>query len=281
MEQDREVAIMAVASNQGWAFTWEQAREAGMTNPMIMRRLQSGRWRSPHRGVLTIVGAPTGALQDHWAAILAVGRGGVVSHESAAALYEVPGFPFGRPVLTEDHGQHHRLDDVLVHQLSDVRPHHRTIHGATSLPVTTPARTVVDLAAVIHPARLRYVVDESVAARLVDDVAIGGCLAEVARRGKPGVRSLARVLDARSGIARRPPTSRLEQALESVFELAGLPRPTRQLRFPGRQDLDGCVDFGWPEARLIVEGDGRRWHSRIADLRRDRERDNQAARAGW
>ena len=281
MEQDRDAAITIVAARQAWAFTWRQARAVGLTNPMIQRRLAVGRWRSPHRGVLTIVGPPRDPIQALWAAVLAVGPLGLVSHEAAAALGELGVIPLAHPVLTDAHGRHHRLDGVVVHQLSDVWPHHRTVHAATGLPITTPARTIVDLAAVVHPSRLKYVLDEAVAGRRVDVAAVSSCLADVARKGKPGVRSLGRALDERTAGRGPVPSSRLEQALNVVFVRAGLPEPVRQLRFPGRQDIDGCVDFGWPEVRMIVEGDGRRWHTRIADLKRDHERDVQAARAGW
>lgn len=62
---------------------------------------------------------------------------------------------------------------------------------------------------------------------------------------------------------------------------AGNPKPVPQFTHPGRNPARGCVDFAYPDAKLIVEADGRRWHQRIADLKRDRARDTEAARAGW
>ena len=47
----------------------------------------------------------------------------------------------------------------------------------------------------------------------------------------------------------------------------------RQVNLPGREQWPGRVDFFWPEVRLIIELDGRRWHARFADFDRDHKRD--------
>jgi Protein of unknown function (DUF559) len=100
------------------------------------------------------------------------------------------------------------------------------------------------------------------------------------RRGKPGIARLGAVLDAR-GPGHVPPASVLEGALFGALAAAELPAPARQFRLPGRGAVDGLVDAAYPDVRLLLEADGRRWHSRINDLRRDHQRDAEAARAGW
>jgi very-short-patch-repair endonuclease len=45
--------------------------------------------------------------------------------------------------------------------------------------------------------------------------------------------------------------------------------------------MPGFVDRCWPEAKLILEIDGRRWHARERDMAKDRARDREAARLGW
>jgi Protein of unknown function (DUF559) len=102
----------------------------------------------------------------------------------------------------------------------------------------------------------------------------------VARRGKPGVRSLTLVLDTLSG-GQAVSTSTLERRTLDLIRAYALPMPIGQFPFPGRQFVEGCVDFAYPEAKLILETDGRRWHSRIREITRDRERDLEAARHGW
>ena len=54
-----------------------------------------------------------------------------------------------------------------------------------------------------------------------------------------------------------------------------------QRALPGTGAVEGVVDAAYPDCRLILEADGRRWHTRVDDLRRDHERDAEAARAGW
>ena len=181
-------------------------------------------------------------------------------------------------MLTVPHSGWHRIPGAFVHQLSDVWPDHRTV--IEGLPVTTVARTVVDLATVVHPARLRHVVEDAKHSRLVSYEEIGLCLASVARRGKPGVRSLTIVLD-RLGPGTTPTTSKLERMMLDLLRGSDLPVPVGQYPFPGRQFVAGCVDFAYPAAKLVLETDGRRWHSRIKELTRDRERDLEAARHGW
>ena len=91
---------------------------------------------------------------------------------------------------------------------------------------------------------------------------------------------MTRILDER-GPGLMAPASELEHLMLRALDAAGLPRPVAQHPFPGRQVIAGCVDAAYPDARIILEADGRRWHSRVRDLVRDRARDNEAARAGW
>lgn len=105
-------------------------------------------------------------------------------------------------------------------------------------------------------------------------------MTSIARRGKPGIRRLARVLDKLTS-TKAVTMSKLERQLFELMAAAGLPRPISQYAFPGRLFTNGCVDAAYVDAKLVVEADGRAWHTRIADVKRDRDRDNDAARHGW
>lgn len=216
--------------------------------------------------------------QRLWAGWLAVGPQAVVSHEAAAQVRAIPNVVRDRITLIVPHSGYHRIDGVVAHQISDLLPEHvTTLDG---LPVTTIPRTIVDLAAVVSPLRLRGIVEDCKLERLTTPVDVGVCLASVARRGKPGVRKLTRVLDV-FGDGKATSNSKLEDALFDVIVGAGLPMPVSQFPFPGRQFVKGCVDFAYPDVKLIIEADGRRWHTRIADIARDSERDGDAAEEGW
>lgn len=244
----------------------------------IRYRVRTGRWRLALPGVYVIAGVPTSFEQRLWVAWLAVGPGAVVSHEAAAQLHGVPDVIRNQVTLTTAHGWHQRLPGVVVHQLDDVLADHRmAIRG---LPVTTPARTIVDLAAVVHPTRLASIVEDAHHARIASYLEVGRCLTSVARRGKPGAARLARVLDRLTGTKAKA-MSKLERKLFELVDAAALVRPVSQFPHPGRQFTNGCVDAAYPDVKLIIEVDGRAWHTRIAAVKHDRERDAEAARHGW
>jgi very-short-patch-repair endonuclease len=184
----------------------------------------------------------------------------------------------GRLAFVTAHGDHHKIAGVSVHQLKDLLPHHIT--QVDGLPITTPARTVVDLAAVVSFERLKRIVENGVLDRIVTDDEVGLVLRDVARRGKWGMKKLARVLAVRAP-GEPVPDSVLERMLLDVVRSEGLPDPVPQFPHPGREIGTGWVDFAYPEAKLILEADGRRWHQRIAQMAFDVARDKAAARMGW
>lgn len=276
-----DVRAAGVATGQGGAISRAQAIACGVTDRMIEHRVATGRWERLHRGVYAIAGSPVSWMTAVWAAVLAVGPEAVVSHQTALVLHgisprAVPRYPV---TLTTRRGGHVRVPGVVVHQVDDLASRHVGRHRS-GLVVATPARAVVDMAAVVGARHLGSLVDEVVAARTASFAQIASCLHEVARRGKPGVRTLGRVLDDR-GPGYVPPHSELERALFQTLATGGLPAPRRQFPLPGRGAVAGVVDAAYPDVRLVLEADGRRWHTRVRDLARDHLRDAEAARAGW
>lgn len=280
MSQTPDERIAAIAEIQMACVARAQALTTGMTDRMIRRRLATGRWRRPHPGVYVLNGVPHSWAQDVWAAKLAAGPDAVVTHETALLLHglredRLPRYPV---VLTVPHGQHHRIAGAVVHQIDDLGPHH--LQELAGLAVSKPARAVVEIAATAGRRQLGALVDELVAGRHARLADISACLAELARPGKRGVATLAQVLDAR-GPGYVPPHSKLEGQLLSALKAGGLPPPIRQIRLPGRGPIEGLADAGYRDTQILLEADGRRWHTRVRDLRRDHERDAQASRAGW
>lgn len=273
-----EARIALLAARQCSSFARAQALDLGATDPMVQRRVRTGVWRRPFSGVYAIAGSERSWLQDVWCAFLAAGPAAVVTHESALHLHGIH-LVSRRPIsLTVRHGGRARLDGVFVHQIDDLKPHR--VATVSGLPVSTVERTVVELAATIGEKQLGKVIDDVVAAKRSSVGRISSAFREVVRPGKPGVHKLARLLDGR-GDGFVPAQSDLEQALFASLAAGGLPAPRRQFRLPGRCAVDGLVDAAYPDVRLIVEVDGRRWHTSVADLKRDHERDTEAARAGW
>jgi hypothetical protein len=276
---DAEVA--ALTEKQNGCLSRAQARALGLTKGMVQRRLTTGRWSRCHPSVYRVSGFPGSWLADVWAAVLAVGPRAVVSRESALLVRGVVSDSqvARRPIrLTVPHGGHHRVEGARVHQIDDMRSHHHTT--VDGLVVSSVERAVVDMAATIGQRQLDGLVDDLVVGRAASVADIGRCLAEVARAGKPGMAKLARVLDER-GAGYVPPHSDLERRLLEALAAAGLPAPKRQIALPGRGAITGIADAGYADVRMLLEADGRRWHTRVRDLRRDHERDAEAARAGW
>lgn len=273
-EQD----LIEVGRHQHGMVSRSQVIDAGGQDATIARRVRSGRWERCHPGVYRLGSAPDGHLQQLWAAHLAAGPDSVISHEAAAGLFRLTGFPRCAPVLILPHPRHARVSGATVHQISDLDA--RWIWRLDGLPVTTSARTIVDLAAVTSRARLARALEDGLVSGKVGHGAVAACLFEVMRPGKRGLGKLASILD-EHGPGTIPAASELERLLFQAIESAGLPRPRRQFPLPGRQAATGRVDAAYVEAKLILEADGRRWHSRRADFARDRRRDNEAARAGW
>jgi very-short-patch-repair endonuclease len=91
---------------------------------------------------------------------------------------------------------------------------------------------------------------------------------------------LAKALDRRLP-GRGVEQSRLERALTDAVRRAGIGAGQVQYPHPGRPDSSELADRAFTDAMLVVEADGRVWHSREAAFSRDRRRDREAARAGW
>jgi very-short-patch-repair endonuclease len=268
-----ELAVLQHGALARW-----QLAPRGVSVNAIKRRTQNGDWLLLLPGVYALRSSRDTFERRLWAGWLAVGPDAVISHESAAQLHRIPNALRNRVVLINRHGWHHRLPGIIVHQLDDLLADHRT--AIDGLPVTTPARTIVDLSAVVLPSRLLHIVEDTHHARLTTYTEVGSCMTSVARRGKPGIRRLARTLDqlTRTGATTM---STLERKLVELIDAAGLPRPRSQFPFPGRLFTNGCVDAAYVDAKLVIEADGRAWHTRIADIKRDHERDADAARHGW
>ena len=281
MGQDLDTALAQFAATQANTFSRAQVATIGFTANQMNGRLRNGRWDFLAPGVYGLPGYAPPYAKRLWAAHLAAGPSSVVSHESAAALHELPGYLRRLVVVTTKHGDHQRPAGAVLHQSTDLVPAHTCrVPGFGELPVTTVPRTIIDLAAVTKRARLGNVLDDAVVAKRTSYLEVAELFAAVMRRGKRGQHVLAAVLDAR-GDGYVPPQSELERALFDLLRSRGVHDLKRQHPHPGRVRIEGCVDGCFIEEKLIIETDGRRWHTRIRDIRKDHDRDNEALRAGY
>jgi very-short-patch-repair endonuclease len=247
-----------------------------MTRNSLRRRVADGVFVDLRPGVLVLPGIPGPHLADLHAACRKLNA--VVSHQSAAYVHGLDRPGFVKPTVSVPLRRTKELIGVTVHQLTDLDEGHIT--DVEGLPVTVPERTIVDLSAVLSQRHLSRILDNGLASGQVDFEILTGLFSHLGRRGKPGTAQLRRLIEQR-GADFIPPDSELERRLLDVLERAELPEPVRQFRPPWLRPANGRVDLAYPDHRLVIEGDSRRWHLLLDAFETDRLRDNAAQLAGW
>jgi len=267
-----------LAAAQCGVFSHAQAVEAGFDRQRVRRNVDSGRWVRLAPRVYGVPGTPISWTRSVWIAHLQAGSDSVVSHGAAGLVHglsPIDGEPIDLIVTT---GRTGGIAGARVHRVGDLAPHHVTrIDG---LPTTTAARTIFDLAGTVSRTRLAAVLERAEVDRRCRLVDVATLLDDLRRPGKRGVARLAEVLD-ELGPGEALPRSELEKLADRAVEAAGLPEPVREYPLPTTTDLSGFVDRCWPEAALILEADGRRWHTRRHQIALDHDRDMEAARRGF
>jgi predicted transcriptional regulator of viral defense system len=254
-EQVRSRAMAELAERQhGFVAHWQLDVGRGA----IAHALATGRLHRWYRGVYA-VGHRAVRREGRWmAAVLAVGPDAVLSHRAAAALWGMR--PSVRPrieVMTARKVA--SRDEIQVHRAA-LAPDEVTVRDG--IPVTTPARTLVDLAAVLSRHELARALNQAEILRLP--------FPDLTRyRGHRGIAKLRRT---------EPDHTRsdLEADFLAFVAANGLPAPLVNRPLNAVEP-----DFRWPAHKLIVEIDGFGTHGTRHAFERDRERDRRLLAAGW
>jgi very-short-patch-repair endonuclease len=194
----------------------------------------------------------------------------VISHRTAGALWRLLPNPKPEIHVSVPGRDCRRSDGIQVHRIAVLdRSEIRRLGG---IPVTAPARTLLDLAADVRGRELERAVAEAEARRLTNRSQLLSLVARVAPR--PGVAALRSLLTD----ARRPALTRseAEERLLALIRAAELPVPEVNVSVAGQE-----VDFLWSDRRLVVEVDGFAFHSHRAAFERDRKRDAALAALGY
>jgi very-short-patch-repair endonuclease len=261
----------ALAARQHGVLSRRQLTDLGLDPQAIKHRLKKGRLHSVHRGIYA-VGRPE--LTDHgrWmAAVLLCEPDAFLSHGTAAALW-------GLESVREDSSGAGVDITVRAHRRLRARGVriHRTRHltdadlrRCRGIPVTSPSRTIVDLAAALRLDRVEAAINEADNLGLVSAAALRRRVRDLSAPGAAVVRA---VLDAADF---RVTDSELERRFLRIVRRANLPLPLTRQRVNGFR-----VDFFWPELRMVVETDGLRYHRTPTQQSRDRVRDQAHVAAG-
>ncbi len=202
------------------------------------------------------------------AAVLAGGPGAVLSHRSAAALWGIRGTAASRIEITVPTRTRHRPG--ISASEGRLAPDEVTTHHG--IPITTPPRTLLDLAIVLTPHRLERALDQAEHLRLTDPVPLDALVAR--HPGRRGTKALKEILEKRT-LGDLLTRSELEDRFLAFLDAHDIPRPITNARIGPYE-----VDAHWPAARLVAELDGFAAHGTRAAFERDRARDRALQATG-
>lgn len=266
-EMDRATRGLAqLAARQHGVVTAAQLAAAGLRRDAIDYRLRVGRLHRIHAGVYCLEYVPKSAHARLMAAVLACGRGAVLSHMSAAALFGITAAVDGPIEVSARHTRHR--PGLLVHRSRHLGSDHTTSY--LNIPVTTVARTIVDITPRLDDHALARVVNNARLARGITLEQLERVLASLPKReGSIRLRAL-------TDLGGAPTRSALEDRFLALIKKTDLPRPEINQHLAAYE-----VDALWRDARLVVELDGRRFHSTARDFERDRIKDADLVLAGY
>ncbi len=259
-------AIARLADRQHGVVAVWQLRRLGLTQDEIDYRARIGRLHRIHRGVYA-VGYRTLTPKGHrMAAVLAYGPDAVLSHRSAAAHWEI-----GQPTATI-----HVTKPKSTRGRKGIRVHTGVMHPEDiairdGIPVTSVARTILDLASVLNQDRLTRLIEEADRKERFDLMALERAMAR--RPHASGTSRLNATLAAYRGPA--DTRSKLERDFRALILKAGLPEPQYNVVVAGLS-----VDVYWPQWKLVVELDGDPYHDNPRAYETDRIRDATLQKAG-
>src|SRR4051794_20050818 len=260
--------IAALAARQHGVITARQLAALGLAQQTLSDHVREGRLHRLHRGVYA-VGHTVLTTRGHWmAAVLAAGPGAALSHASAAALWDLRrSAATVVDVSVPNRAGRMKRRGLRIHRPRTLRLTEVTSHQG--IPVTTPARTILDLAGTLQPHRLERLLDQAEILELTDYPAL-----DAIARAHAGhrVRRILAEYEAGATLKR----SDLERLFLAICDTHGLPAPQVNHPVAGEE-----VDFLFAEQRLIVETDSWRFHKTRQAFERDRRRDATHLRAGY
>jgi hypothetical protein len=230
-------------------------------------------WTPLHPNVYRMSAAPTTIDTERRAALLWAGPRTLLSFRTAGRLWTYDGVePEKKPEILVVGTRNPKSDRVIVHRTLDLPPRDKRIRNG--MPVTWPTRTLVDLASVLSAEELECAVESARRMRLTTDREIGNALERIGGRGRRGAAQLASIVD--EVVGQHPCESPLEVKVAGKLRLTQLPPPVRQywIRVFG---VRYRVDFAWPEIKIALECDSRRWH----EFQKDRTRWRRLCASGW
>ena len=262
--------VAELAVRQHGVVSVGQLRRIGLDADAVARRVTAGHLYRLHEGVYA-VGRPALSWRGTYlAAVLACGAGAVLSHWSAG---RVLGLTERTRITVTIPRARAGPAGIEVHRSRILTP--RDFTELDGIPVTSVARTLLDLAAVASRRELARLVDRAERLRMFDLSAVDEALSRA--RGRRGAQALrAAVADWRP----RDTRSELEDGFADLVDASRLDPPLFNVLVEGERDRHE-VDALWPVQRVVVELDGFAYHRTRRDRERDAEKDADLELAGY
>lgn len=272
--RERSRALAVLAGRQHGVVAARQLLTLGFTRSAIDRLVAAGRLHRLHNGVFAVGHRSLAPAALRHAAVLSAGPGAVASHTTAAAILDLrpDGAGITHVTVVASRSGARSTPGVRVHRprvLDDV-----DVTAHAGIPVTTLARTLVDLGDLVPAGHVRRAFVRAEQLQIIDMTAISAALERAGRRRGPAVlRAVLRAYDPRWQATR----SGLELRMLDVLRDAGVPQPDVNAWIAGRWE----ADLLWRDARLIVEVDGAGVHETASARGRDAVRDRALRRLGY
>jgi very-short-patch-repair endonuclease len=271
--------VSAVAVEQHSCFTRAQANKEGLSDYQLRTLVRNGVLDKLSPRVFRFTNSAHTWHQRVMAACLDGGDFCVASHRTAAALHKLDGFePKGIVEVLVPMKVRHRRKDVIVHHTRDLPPFDRT--QVASIPVTTVARTLIDLGASSPATIVEEAFDCAERTRAVARTTVERRYNALRKQGRNGIGAMTQVLDSREPF-RRIPWSVLERRLRRIFDRAGIEVPTfrYKVRMPDGRDYE--MDAAWVPIKFGLEVDGGGAHAPAKKRAADNVRQADLEDEGW
>jgi hypothetical protein len=259
-----------IAQEQRGRVSRKQLLSSGITSGMIGRMVRNGWLHREHDGVYAVGHLAPIELGQETAALLACREAAVLSHLTAAAQWKLsPPLRDDAPVdVLVPPGQHGCRNGICFHRTGTLR--RQDIHFFKGLPITSPARTLLDIAELVSARELERALDEGLVNRIVRANQIRDVIART--RGRRAASLLTALLDSRTD--RRSPAPRPRSASSPWSAMPSFPCPR------STSVSTATVDFLWREQAVVVEVDGYRYHSSRSAFERDSAKGAKLTAAG-
>lgn len=269
-ERDRRLSGLAVERHR--IVSTRALAALGFSPTRVSQRVAEGRLTRLHRGVY-LVGPGRPSLRGKWlAAVIACGDGAAMSHRHGAMLWDMRRTDRASVDVTVPGSARRKHDGITVHRTRSL--HSDDITVIDGIPVTSPERTLLDLAEVVSPHQLQRAYEQAEKLRIIDHAKLRALVER--SNGRRGLKHLLPLLDYDPTPATEA-WSELERLFHDLVRESGLPPYQRNVAVDG--DLSP-VDAYWPDARLVVELQSYEHHSGKDAFERDHEKRARLMAAG-